>query len=666
MITCNKQIGAGMDKKDLIIIVSDLYIGTNAPNARYQKNVHERYLMTILNDIMACADQIREVILLGDIFELSYYHPSELPPSFDEIIEKNSDLLGPNGKLRQVLSILRGRMVYIPGDHDSNLSMADLNKIKSREGYTIKYHTGIYVPLYDSSILFTHGHESTLLNAPNLETYLRPLPIGYFLNRAMAYCGKNYDIALFASELPHLLMNLKITEFVSGLRKAICYFTGIPADMQIRIKDTLSVSFHDLETIYKYMIYDFYNKLHKLGIHKESISYHDLLLNMDKTYLPMATETNMETVVMGNKHSPSKISRNSKVNYYNTGTLCPVTLDFSKEPISYGKYSISNKCYSPIKLSDPVQDTAESPIHTVSEEETTDQVKKFTFGFSVFDASQEFWQMMQMGVLSKARELGIHIITHDQKSSTIEMLIGNLNLINRGIDALLVAPINPGGLPPIVAAASRKNIPVVALDTGTGGADVVAFIVSDSFGGGIYAGEYALTLIEKYSLQSKNTMILKVQQTAKYALLRGEGFKRVMLENGYQVVAEIPAESQENLAYEVMKNILPIYEDNLAVVFCENGTMALGAARAIDEAGKKGKIMLIGFDSGPSVIAAIKNGSIQGTIAQEPFLMGETSVEVANSVLLGIPVVYDNPREKLILMEVYLVNEEGEAVRSIQ
>ena len=45
--------------------------------------------------------------------------------------------------------------------------------------------------------------------------------------------------------------------------------------------------------------------------------------------------------------------------------------------------------------------------------------------------------------------------------------------------------------------------------------------------------------------------------------------------------------------------------------------------------------------------------------------MGETGVEVANSVLLGIPVTYDDTREKIILMEVYLVNENGEAVRSI-
>ncbi|MDD3416314.1 MAG: substrate-binding domain-containing protein [Lachnospiraceae bacterium] len=298
-------------------------------------------------------------------------------------------------------------------------------------------------------------------------------------------------------------------------------------------------------------------------------------------------------------------------------------------------------------------------------ENTINPDKHFTFGWSVFDASLEFWSIMQEGVLSKAKELGIDVIKHDEKSDSIEMITGSIDLIKKGVNALLIAPYNPEGLPFIVAEADKNQIPVVVLDIGTGGANVAVFIVSDSFGGGIYAGEYALNLIKKYSIESTNVAIIKVQETAKFALLRGLGFKGVMIENGYTVVAEVTANSVQSQGYEAMKNILATYADDLAVVFCENGPMTLGAAQALDEAGKKGEIMLIGFDSGPSIIAGIKNGSIQGTIAQEPFLMGEVSVEVANSLLLGIPVTYDDNKEKTILMEVYLIDESGEALRSI-
>jgi ribose transport system substrate-binding protein len=299
------------------------------------------------------------------------------------------------------------------------------------------------------------------------------------------------------------------------------------------------------------------------------------------------------------------------------------------------------------------------------EESNTTKKPPFTFGWSVVDASLEFWREMQAGVISKAQELGIRIIMDDEKSNAIEMVAGSMDLINRGVDALIIAPYNPELLPDIVEEAKKNQIPVIAIDRGTGGADVEAFIVSDSFGGGILAGEYALVLIEKYKIASKNVAIIKVQNTLPYALLRGQGFESVMVEKGYEVVAEIPANTEEILAYEVMKGILATYKDDLAVVFCENGTMTLGAARAIDEAGKKGIIMLIGFDSGPSIIEGINNGSIQGTIGQQSFSMGQIGVETANSILLGESVSFDDPARRLILMEVYLIDESGEIKKGI-
>lgn len=283
----------------------------------------------------------------------------------------------------------------------------------------------------------------------------------------------------------------------------------------------------------------------------------------------------------------------------------------------------------------------------------------FTFGWSVYDASWEYYKTMQDGVLSKAQELGINVITHDQKSNSVEMVVGSINLLNQNINALLISPFNPEQVPVIVAEANSRRIPVVVIDGGTGGADVLAFIVSDSFAGGVLAGEYALTLIKKYSVNSKNVAIIKAEPTATYALRRGQGFKSVMIESGYQVVSETSANGKEDQAYDEMNKILASYGDNLAVVFCENGNMTLGAAQAINEAGKSGKIMLIGFDADPSVIDAIKQGTVQGTIAQQPFEMGEIGVETAYSGLLGVPINYDDWLKKEILMEVYLIDESG-------
>jgi ABC-type sugar transport system, periplasmic component len=327
--------------------------------------------------------------------------------------------------------------------------------------------------------------------------------------------------------------------------------------------------------------------------------------------------------------------------------LCTLTYIFQQFPSSM---HVTNPTVS---IAPSVQSQPPSPVQSKG--------KIYVIGWSVYNASYEYFETMQQGVLAKAKELGIQVISNDQKSSTEEMVRGALNLIDQGIDALVISPFDPRAMAPIVTKAKEKGIPVVVVDVGTGNTDVDAFILSDNFGGGIYAGEYALQLIKEHNITSKNVAILKVEETSTYARRRGDGFKRVMEDAGYNIVAEVTANSETDQAYEAMKKILEEHGDDLAVVFCENDRMALGAAQAIDEAGKKGQIMVIGFDGIPSAVDAIKKGLMQGTIAQQPYEMGELGTDIAQALLTGGSVLYDDPAKKELYMPVYLIDETGTA-----
>ena len=84
---------------------------------------------------------------------------------------------------------------------------------------------------------------------------------------------------------------------------------------------------------------------------------------------------------------------------------------------------------------------------------------KYTIGWSVYNSAYEFFKAMQEGVLAEANELGINVITHDQKGSTLEMIIGATNLIKEGIDALVISPINPEAMIIIVKFIKRSRNP---------------------------------------------------------------------------------------------------------------------------------------------------------------------------------------------------------------
>ena len=287
------------------------------------------------------------------------------------------------------------------------------------------------------------------------------------------------------------------------------------------------------------------------------------------------------------------------------------------------------------------------------------QQSQYTFGWSVYNSNLEFFRIMQDGVLSTAAELGINVIPHNQNGETAEMITGCINLISQGINALIISPVNPQAMGVIADMSKQANIPIVVVDIGTGGVDVAAFIISDNFGGGILAGEYALALLQEYQVPSHNAVIIKVEPTATYARLRGEGFQSVLTDAGYHIAAQANGNSDTLQAYQIMKGFLAAYQDDLAIAFCENDRMALGAAQAVFEAGKKGQILILGFDGIPSAIDAIKNGLMQGTIAQQPFEMGKLGVESAKTILEGGNIIFDDVVLKELFVPVYLIDQYG-------
>ena len=264
---------------------------------------------------------------------------------------------------------------------------------------------------------------------------------------------------------------------------------------------------------------------------------------------------------------------------------------------------------------------------------------KLTFGWSVYDLANPFFIPMDEGVKAKAASLGISLLpTHDNKSDATEMITGVTALINQGIDALVISPFSPESLGSVMAMADEAGIPVVVVDIGTGGNKVDAFIMSDMRGGGKLAGEYFLELIgsnEYPDITSKNIAIIKCETSATYAIMRGEGFKDAVVPAGFTVLSEQHGNSSLDEAYAIMLDYLAQYGEDLAAVFCENDQMALGAAAAIAERGLTGKILVFGFDGNDDAVTAIKEGSMHGTAAQDPFGMGSLGVELAYKLVNG-------------------------------
>jgi ribose transport system substrate-binding protein len=204
----------------------------------------------------------------------------------------------------------------------------------------------------------------------------------------------------------------------------------------------------------------------------------------------------------------------------------------------------------------------------------------------------------------------------------------------RGVDAILIAPADSKAIVPALKQAQEKGVTVINLDNRvdaaaaqSAGVALGGYVGADNEAGGKLAGEAMLT-----ALKNKGKVaVLEGIRGADNAEARKRGFINAV--NGkLDVVAQESANWDTAQAYAKFQSILAAHKD-LNGVFCANDKMALGALKAIREAGKKGKIVVIGYDNIPDVKPYLQSGEMAATIDQHPDSMGRYGVQMALGVL---------------------------------
>ncbi|BAB07451.1 ribose ABC transporter substrate-binding protein RbsB [Halalkalibacterium halodurans] len=269
----------------------------------------------------------------------------------------------------------------------------------------------------------------------------------------------------------------------------------------------------------------------------------------------------------------------------------------------------------------------------------------FTVGLSISTLNNPFFVTLQEGAEAKAEELGVDLITVDAQDDDAKQISDVEDLIQRGVDLILINPTDSTSVTSAIAAANAAGIPVITVDRGAEGGEVVSHIASDNVAGGEMAGE----LLKELVGEGAEVAELEGIPGSSAARERGEGFHNVA-EGSLEVAAKQTANFNRAEGLTVMENILQSNPE-ITGVFAHNDEMALGALEAIDAAGRD-DIVIVGFDATDDAVAAVEAGRLAGTVAQQPTLIGETAVATAFSVLSGDDV------EEFIPVDLELVTNE--------
>ncbi|MBC5649263.1 sugar ABC transporter substrate-binding protein [Christensenella tenuis] len=291
-------------------------------------------------------------------------------------------------------------------------------------------------------------------------------------------------------------------------------------------------------------------------------------------------------------------------------------------------------CGAPVaEVSAPAESTAaetsassEEPASEESAESTeVASAEGVKIGFSFGQSVHPFFVAMQQGAEAAAKEAGVQLVVTTADYEVETQVSDVENLMQQGVKAIMVNPIDSAALSNVCNEALEKGIGIFPVDINVDNCEVTAFVSSDNKEIGKMEAEY---IIEQ--LGGEGTVAWLGNPSITSLRDRQEGFFEVMdAQEGIEIVAtNETAAIERTKALEAAETILQANPD-LDCIAGSNESSALGALSAAQAAGKT-DILITGVDATEDNLNAIKSGTpFSMAVAQDPYQMGYQAVQNA-------------------------------------
>ena len=207
--------------------------------------------------------------------------------------------------------------------------------------------------------------------------------------------------------------------------------------------------------------------------------------------------------------------------------------------------------------------------------------------------------------------------------------------VSEGVGGIVLAPIDDTALMRPVAAAMQKGVPVVIMDSALKGEppnDFVCTVSTNNHRAGEMAGEQ----LGKFLDGKGKVVLFRHKEGSASTDQREAGFLaaikkfpdiQVILENRYSgtTISE---------AHSTALNMLDKLKEADGI-FCANEPSTLGMLRALEQNNLAGSKKLVGFDTSPGLVEALKRGEIKALVAQNPKKMGCEAVRALVTKIKG-------------------------------
>ena len=272
----------------------------------------------------------------------------------------------------------------------------------------------------------------------------------------------------------------------------------------------------------------------------------------------------------------------------------------------------------------------EAPAAEATEAPATEAPAKDTYVIAALmkQNADTFVQNISDAITGRAAELGseVTLLMQDAEGDINTQLEQAEAMITQKVDAIILNAVDVEGSAPIVDMAIEAGIPVIECNTLTNNADkATCYVGSDDVDAGKIQADFLKTVLP----EDAKVCYMMGPIGVSPQIYRKEGITKNLFEGSkIEVLQEQTANWKREEALALAENWLTTYQD-LDAIICQNDDMAMGALEAVEAAGRKDQVIVIGIDAITDALDAVKAGRLDATVFQDAAGQGAGSLDVA-------------------------------------
>ena len=275
---------------------------------------------------------------------------------------------------------------------------------------------------------------------------------------------------------------------------------------------------------------------------------------------------------------------------------------------------------------------------------------KKTLAFVVNGAS-DFWKNAEAGIKKAQGELPDYnlVLKYPEQATTAAQQRLMDDLVASGVAAIMVSAVDPKTETEALNTVASQ-IPLFTTDSDAPKTKRIAYIGSSNTAAGKQAGELALKALP----DGGKCMGFVGLPSADNARERIEGVRETIKGSKVELVDVRADDVDQARAKHNVEDAMTAHPE----VTCFIGFYSYNTPRiyeAVKEAGQLGKIKIVGFDEDPVTLGGVKEGSIIGTVVQQPYEWGYQGMKLMAKYVGGDKSVI--PADPIIIIPTKIIDK---------